>query len=393
MTIKADLKEAIFSLWFAKQRTLLAIIGITIGIGSVIGMVSIGKIIQKEAMKQFLAMGTDLLTLTRFSQNSRDSDRILIQDVNTMELAIPSVKELAPNIQAQGQPTYKGKNIERGSVIGVTQPFIDINKLEIVEGRFLSDLDRLSYYAVVGHSVAEFMKKYANKDLIGEKIKIGDRLFSVIGVLENSTNENLNFEPNHSILTHLTTQIRLDKNLEIQNIKIRIDPNADHQKEIKKIQEYFLNKKSISDIEVRSPQELIKQMDEQMELYTMLLGAIGSISLIVGGVGVMNVMLVSVTERKKEIGVRRALGAKRRNIKAQFLIESTALSMLGGAAGIILGIAVAYFVAQYGKWEFVISEFAIILGFGVSSMVGMFFGYYPASQAAKLDPIVALRSD
>ena len=393
MTIKADLKEAVFSLWFSKQRTLLAIIGITIGIGSVIGMVSIGKIIQKEAMKQFLAMGTDLLTLTRFSQNSRDSDRILIQDVNTMELAIPSVKELAPNIQAQGQPTYKGKNIERGSVIGVTQPFIDINKLEIVEGRSLSDLDRLSFYAVVGHSVAKFMKKHGKKDLIGEKIKIGDRLFSVIGVLENSTNENLNFEPNHSILTHLTTQIRLDKNLEIQNIKIRIDPNAEHQNEIKKIQEYFLNKKSISDIEVRSPQELIKQMDEQMELYTMLLGAIGSISLIVGGVGVMNVMLVSVTERKKEIGVRRALGAKRRNIKAQFLIESTALSMLGGAAGIILGIAVAYFVAQYGKWEFVISEFAIILGFGVSSMVGMFFGYYPASQAAKLDPIVALRSD
>jgi putative ABC transport system permease protein len=394
MSVKADFKEAINSLWYSKQRTLLAIVGITIGIGSVIGMVSIGKIIQEEAMKQFLAMGTDRLTLTRFSQNSKAENRILLQDTIDLKKTIDDIKELAPHINGSGEPTYRGKKFERASIYGVTQSFAPINDFKIAEGRFLSDLDRLSFYAVVGYDIAEVMRQNGGADsLIGEQLKIGDRLFTVIGVLEKSTNQNLDVEPNDAVLTHLTTQARLDKNLEIQNVRIRVGPKTKHDEAIAQIKSYLMSKKGIEDLEIRSPEDLIKQMDEQMEMFTLLLGAIGSISLIVGGVGVMNVMLVSVTERKKEIGVRRALGARRRNIKMQFLIESTTLSMLGGLVGIALGIAVAYFVADYGEWEFVISEMAIAVGFGVSSVVGMFFGFYPASQAAKLDPIQALKSD
>jgi len=394
VSIKADFKEAINSLWYSKQRTLLAIVGITIGIGSVIGMVSIGKIMQQEAMKQFLAMGTDRLTLSRFSQNRKDEHRILLKDTIALVRSNPEIKEAAPYILANKEPTYTGQKFERASLFGVTQSFISVNELKIEEGRFLSDLDRLSYYAVVGHGIAEFMRqKVAGESLIGQQLKIGERLFTVIGSLEHSTNQNLNVDLNYAILTHLTTQIRLDKSLEIQNMRIRVGPQTKHNDVIEQIKNYFLEKKKIQDLEIKSPEDLIKQMDKQMEMFTLLLGAIGSISLIVGGVGVMNVMLVSVTERKKEIGVRRALGARRRNIKMQFLIESTTLSMLGGIVGIVLGVAVAYFVAEHGQWEFVISKFAIMLGFGVSSAVGMFFGFYPASQAAKLDPIQALRSD
>ena len=142
-----------------------------------------------------------------------------------------------------------------------------------------------------------------------------------------------------------------------------------------------------------SAEELIERMEKQMKLFTLLLGAVGSISLIVGGVGVMNVMLVSVTERRREIGIRRALGAKRGGIQSQFLIESMILSIIGGIFGIGLGVAASYVIAHFSKWEFLISYPAILLGFGVSSVVGIFFGFYPAHQAARLDPIAALRSD
>ena len=394
MSVRADFKEAISSLWYSKQRTLLAVVGITIGIGSVIGMVSIGKIIQAEAMKQFLAMGTDRLTLSRYSQNKKDADRILLKDTIDLTQSISTILELAPHIQGNKEATYTGEKFERASVYGVTQAFASVNTLKLSEGRFLSDLDRLSYYAVVGNAIAETMRqKGAGETLVGEQLKIGERLFTVIGALESNTDRNMGIEPDNGIFTHLTTQTRLDKNLQIQNIRIRVSPTAKHDKAIEDIKNYFQEKKAIDDLEIRSPEELIKQMDKQMEMFTLLLGAIGSISLIVGGVGVMNVMLVSVTERKREIGVRRALGARRRNIKMQFLIESTTLSMLGGVMGIAIGITVAYFVARHGQWEFIVSEFAIALGFGVSSAVGMFFGYYPASQAAKLDPIQALCSD
>ena len=144
--------------------------------------------------------------------------------------------------------------------------------------------------------------------------------------------------------------------------------------------------------EVESPEHLLKQVEKQMELYTLLLGSIAGISLIVGGVGVMNIMLVSITERKKEIGIRRALGAKRRNISIQFLIESLVLSLLGGILGVAFGIVGAQIASNWGNWEFVLSNSAIILGLGVSSAVGVFFGLYPAVQASKLDPIVGLRS-
>ena len=146
-------------------------------------------------------------------------------------------------------------------------------------------------------------------------------------------------------------------------------------------------------VKITSPEEIIAQMEKQMQMFTLLLGAIGSISLIVGGVGVMNVMLVSVTERRREIGIRRALGAKRGDIRGQFLIESVILSLIGGLFGIIFGIGASWLIAHFAKWQFALSFSAILLGVGVSNAVGIFFGYYPARQASLLDPIVALKSD
>ena len=403
MSLKSDIREATRSLSSSKQRTLLAVIGITIGIGSVIAMVSVGKIIQHEALKQFMAMGTDILTINHSSGGfgggpGRASGKISLKDAMEIPKYCPTVNLAGPYVQGMGGGSgtiYAGKAIPRASLYGVTQSFIFLDKLKIREGRFISDLDRHAYFCVIGDQVAqELRKKGAGEELVGEKIKINERMFTVIGVLEHATSSRHRaLEPNSSILTHLTTLTRMNPDTAISNIKVRVGPAVDHKTATREIQDYFFKRKKIRDIRVRSPEELIEQMKSQMELYTLLLGAIGSISLIVGGVGVMNVMLVSVTERRREIGIRRALGAKRSNIKNQFLIEAIVLSSLGGVLGIALGIGAAYIAAHFGKWEFILSRSSVFLGFGVASAVGIFFGFYPAQQASKLDPIAALRSD
>jgi putative ABC transport system permease protein len=173
----------------------------------------------------------------------------------------------------------------------------------------------------------------------------------------------------------------------------RTGPGVHYSDAEREILDYLGKQTRTPEWKVFSAEELIERMEKQMRLFTLLLGAVGSISLIVGGVGVMNIMLVSVSERRKEIGIRRALGARRGDIQSQFLIESVILSLLGGIIGIALGVTSSYVIASFSKWQFLISYAAILLGFGVSSAVGVFFGFYPARQASRLDPITALRTE
>ena len=179
----------------------------------------------------------------------------------------------------------------------------------------------------------------------------------------------------------------------IREITARIRPHIHYQQAETEAQAHFRRVAPAAPIAVQSAEQLIESMQRQMRLFALLLGAIGSISLVVGGIGVINVMLVSVVERRKEIGIRRALGARRGDIQLQFLIESLILSLLGGAFGLSLGVAISYVVCQVGDWGFFVSPLALVLGVGVASGVGLFFGFYPERQAARLDPIAALRSE
>ena len=399
MTLKASVKAAARSLYAAKQRTILALLGIIIGIGSVIAMVSIGTIVSAEALKQFKEMGTDILTIrkdfSREQEAARKSDvPIQLNDALNIPAFCPTVLAVAPYISQDGEISYAGKKLEGGSVLGVTQSFAAINKLRVEKGRFISDLDEYGHFCVIGNSIYQKMKESGDSNIIGEKIKLGGAIFTIAGMLEKGPGGGMmrQFEPDESVYIHITTAMRLKGNAEISTITARISPDASAQAAQKQIKEYFKKTKTPA-VRVTTAEELIENMQKQMRLFTLLLGAIGSISLIVGGVGIMNIMLVSVSERRKEIGICRAFGARRKDIQSQFLLESIILSLIGGVMGIAIGVLLSFIVSYFSKWEFMISYTAIFLGVFVSSAVGVFFGFYPARQASRLDPIVALRSE
>lgn len=401
MTLKAHIKASARNLYAAKQRSILALIGIIIGIGSVIAMVSIGTIVSAEALKQFKGMGTNILTIRKnysWEQKAAKKSDVPIQlnDALNIPAFCPTVLAVAPYISQNGEISYTGKiiKVEGGSVLGVTQAFSGINKFRVENGRFISDLDEYDHFCVVGNSIYQKIKESGASNIIGEKIKLGGVIFTIAGAIEKVSGGGRmrQFEPNESAYIHITTAMRLKSNAEISTITAQIKPGASAKSAQKQIKAYFKKTKT-PDVRVTTAQELIKNMQKQTRLFTLLLGAIGSISMIVGGVGIMNVMLVSVSERRKEIGICRALGATRKDIQSQFLTESVILSLIGGVIGIAIGVLLSFIVSYFSKWEFMISYAAILLGVFVSSTVGIFFGFYPARQASRLDPIVALRSE
>jgi len=396
MVIKANIREAFRSLLSAKQRTILALIGIVIGIGSVIGMVSIGTIVQNEVLKQFRDMGIDIVMVSREygeGGGSLTSSGFSFKDILDLKQYGGGVAEVAPFVSAGASIGPEGKQTFI-DLFGVTASFFDLNKLVLREGRLITDLDKDRYFCVIGTDIDGFLKKSGSAPVIGRQFLFGERVYTIIGVLK-PVSEGGGLRPsgiNRSVITHISTGMRAFSGPSITKFLARIQQGHDPAKVKLSIENYFAKKAKGMKTQVRTAEEMIAQMEKQMQLFTLLLGAIGSISLLVGGVGVMNVMLISVTERRKEIGIRRALGAHQGDIMSQFVIESVALCFLGGIFGIILGMTVSYLFAHFSKWDFLISQTAIFLGFGVSTAVGVFFGFYPARQAAKSDPIMALRS-
>lgn len=398
MIFKANLKEALRSLQSAKQRTALALVGIVIGIGSVIAMVSVGTIAQQESLRQFKELGTDVLTLEKEFVADDDpraakATGFRLSMVMGLPTATHAIVQVSPYTQGGGgEAVYQGKPLERANLMGITESFLGMNKLVLSEGRALSDLDTHSRYAVVGSDIAAQMREHGARTLPGQQLRMGDQVFTVVGALAVAPQGGMRrFDPNTAVLVHASTALR-QPGIEIALVNARVRPGLSNAEGTAQVQAYFSQRPGAPLVRISSPEDLIAQMEKQMQMYTLLLGAIGSISLIVGGVGVMNVMLVSVSERRREIGIRRALGARRGDIRGQFLIESVILSLIGGLLGVVLGEAAAWLVCQVAHWQFMVSAGAIALGVGVSTGVGVFFGLYPAGQAAQLDPIVALRA-
>lgn len=392
MILKANIQEAFRSLMTAKQRTLLALIGIVIGIGSVIGMVSIGTIVQHEVLKNFKDMGVDIMK-GRPDTFQDGKGALDVKQLFEIPSRIPEIVAVAPFTNSGFEFARAGEKKYIG-LFGVTAAFFNINKLRVGRGRLLSDLDENRYFCMIGCKTAEFLKQTGIAEPLGAQISFGHRIFTVVGILDKvSIGGGLRPSGlNEAMLVHLSTATRIINNPGDLSFLARSSGGVRPKLLSQKVANFLESGSKGLKVHVETAEELISQMQKQMQLFTLLLGAIGSISLIVGGIGVMNVMLISVSERRREIGLRRALGAQQGDIQSQFVIESIVLCIVGGIIGILLGIAVSYAFARFYNWGFIVSYQSVVLGFGVATAIGLFFGYYPARSAAKLDPIKALRS-
>lgn len=385
--------EAISNLLTTRIRTLLAMIGILVGTASVVAMVSVGQLATRAALDQFKTLGTDMLAVSIYSQgDSSSSNPFDLQAALNLKNVSKNILSLAPYTTPYTSVLYHGQPIDT-AIVGATHNLEQVIGIHMQQGRFISDYDNFSAYCVVGNQIYQKLKAY-DLNPLGSQIKLGNTIFTVVGVTQPwPENDFFQQDINNSIIIPIKTSGLLSKYATIQNIVMRLSPNANIDDVKTKITQYLGQKAPKSQVMMHSAKELIQKMTAQHRIFTLLLGLIGSITLIVGGVGVMNIMFVSVLERRREIGLRLALGAKRHDIQWMFLGEAVILSVSGGIFGIILGILCSFIIAEFAHWHFSIFLLPPVIGFTVSVLIGVFFGFYPARQASQLDPIQTLRTE
>ena len=388
---RANLAEACSSLLTAKHRAVLALIGIAVGVASVSSMISVGAIARAEAARQFQELGTDILKVRLRPQN-RDAGRISVPLADAQGIAaLPSIARAAPYTVASSHVVLGGTEPALARVVGAALAFAGLARLELAEGRFVSRLDGGRYFCTLGADLATALAEARGGRAVGETVRIGETVFTVVGTLRRVAMGQRPFDVNETVFIPIETAARVTPRETLRDILARMSPGTHWREAATELRAWFEQRLPAARVRVRSAEELIEQMHRQRRLYTLLLGAVGGIALLVGGVGVMNVMLVAVTERRREIGIRRALGATRRDIQGQFLAETLILSLAGGLVGILLGLGATFGICRFTGWEFALSWGGTALGAVVSGGAGVFFGFYPAYQAARLDPVTALQ--
>ena len=388
---RANLTEACLGLLAAKQRTGLALIGIMIGVASVSSMISVGTIVRTEAAGQFQELGTDIVKV-RLRSQGRQAGRVSVELLDAEGVVtLPAIGAAAPYTVDSAEVVLGGTATTLAQIVGATPAIVDLNRLNLAEGRFVSKLDGGRYFCTVGAEVAAKLREATGGNVIGASVGIGNTVLTVVGVLARAALGERAFDANGAVIIPIEAASRVTPKATLRDIMARMSPNTDYRDATREIKAYFQYRAPMAKVEVRSAEELIEHLHRQMRLYTLLLGTVGGIALLVGGIGVMNVMLVAVAERKTEIGIRRALGARRRDIQAQFLSEAMILSLVGGAIGAVLAVLTTYGICRFTGWVFSVSVDGTLLGTLVAGGAGIFFGLYPAYQAARLDPVAALQ--
>jgi len=386
--LKNILKLSLKNIVNNKLRSLLTMLGLVIGIASVIILVGIGNGTSTRITSQVQSLGTDVLTL---SINSSDY-YIDYRDLDNM-LKLDNIEALAPYKNVSSTVSRLGTESTRANIIATTPSYLDTLGLTISSGRLLSiiDIENYSKVCLIGNDLAEEIFSLSNP--IGQSIKIDGDNYTVIGVL---TSQGTSFGSNvdEIMIIPFTTAKYLGSDTSINNLYIKVNDEDLIDNTTSLIQYYLSNNLGISSdyFSLSSQESMLNTMDNINNTMSLLLGGIASISLIVGGIGVMNVMLVSVTERTKEIGVRKALGAKRKDILIQFLTEALVLCLVGGFIGIIVGISVGSLLGKMG-YTFTPTILIIFIAFLSSAIIGMIFGIFPANKASKLNPIEALHAE
>ena len=403
MNFLESVKMASKTLVANKMRSSLTMLGIIIGNASVIATIGMGEGAQNFVGQQVESLGTNLLFIVPGSPKAQTRpvsppQTLVLADAEAIASQVPSVKAVAPQITGMQRITYGNTN-QSTTVVGVTPEFLTVRSFDVAQGRFITDLDlrRNEQVVALGADVAETL--FGNTDPIGQQIRIRNVSFSVIGVMQPKGST---FGQNQDdvVLIPLTTMAnRITGNSSPYGTRINfISVSVQNEESMSAAQFQIENLLRLrhqiideDDFTVRNQKDLQATMGAITGALTMLLAAIASISLFVGGIGIMNIMLVSVTERTKEIGLRKALGASQQDILMQFVIEAVILSVAGGLVGIFVGVGGIVLIGSFTPFDAGISTMAIVLATGVSGATGLFFGVIPAKKAAQLDPIVALR--
>lgn len=397
MYLIAHVQEALRNLRYAKLRSALAMLGIIVGTGSVVALISSSELATQHALAQFKTLGTQLLALDFSPPSSamspnRSQAGVNANDVAKLTQPVSGVDHVAPYIMSYGQ-LHVLKKVSSVQVLASTGTLIHIAKIELARGRYVSMLDRHRYFCDIGADVAHEFEQHG-VDPIGQQVLFNHHYLTVVGVLKRwQPTIFLYTDLNHGLLVPLDTAYQMTPAARIANVLFHLTPNVSLATTQSALQHRFAQRLPGWRLDFRNPQQIIGVVAKQRATFTWLLGAIGGIALVVGGIGVMNIMLVSVIERRREIGIRLAIGATGGDILWMFLIESIILTIFGGIIGIILGVSISWGIAVASKWAFRLFSMPILLGFAVSVCVGVLSGFYPALRASQLDPIQSLGND
>ncbi len=385
-----------------KLRALLTMLGIIIGVGAVITMVALGSGAQRAVEERIAALGANVLTVFagqgRFG-GIRITDQTILStdDYEALLRDATLLSAVVPEMQQSFQVKYGNQN-SNVNVVGTTPNYIEVRNYSVPHGRMFTsgDDEARQRYAVLGAAVPRMLG--ANPaGMINQTVQIRGINFEIIGVLSEKGAAGGWGNPDEQILIPLqTAKYRVFGSDRLRSMSVQVADGVPIEQGMVDLERVLRREHKIrpgqeNDFTIRNQQDLLATQQQTTQVFTTLLASIAAVSLLVGGIGIMNIMLVSVTERTREIGVRKALGATRGNIMLQFLVEALALCLVGGALGVLLGVGAAITLSRVMQWNTLISPAAVTIAFGFSAIVGLFFGLWPARRAARLDPIVALR--
>ncbi|MGJ8694003.1 MAG: ABC transporter permease [Thalassotalea sp.] len=411
MKIIALFIDAVSELTQHKLRTLLTLLGMIFGVGAVIAMLNIGEGAEKEAMKMISTMGLHNLIVEaktfeekELREQRKHSSGLNIRDGEISQASLPFVEGFSAQKLIDTYVIFSAHGKSDGEAVGVSPSFFDLSQLVLADGRMLTEHDNQNFLqvALLGASTAKQLFPLGNS--VGQNIKINHLWFKVVGVLNAPFLKKDAFQgiklggEQHQVFVPLKTAIHKFPNKalssEVSSIKLKIADDVDPIAAAKAVS-HLLDRRhnDVDDYNLIVPAALLAQQKQTQQIFNIVMSCVAGISLLVGGIGIMNIMLATVLERTKEIGLLRAIGATQKDIQLQFISESFTISIMGGILGIIFGLILSEFIALYSQWSVSWSLGAIVLSFSICAMVGLIFGVYPAIKASKLNPIDALQSD
>jgi putative ABC transport system permease protein len=403
-----NLSIAMQALRVNKMRSILTMLGIVIGVAAVIAMIAIGGGAQQRLQEQIASLGSNLLIVVPGSiiqsgarLGAGNAQTLTEQDARAITTEISDVAFAAPLTRSNAQVVFGNTNWAT-NINGVYNDYFDVREWNLAEGRFFDqgEITRFGKVAILGKTVSSQL--FGEDNPVGQVVRIRGIPFEIIGLMESKGQSSQGQDQDDVIFVPLTTgRNRLfgeprGRIARVGTIMIKAQEGSDTQEVESRITELLRQRHRIqtgmeNDFQVRNLTEILKTQEAASKVMSMLLAAVASVSLLVGGIGIMNIMLVSVTERTREIGLRLAVGARGRDIMMQFLVEAMTLATLGGAIGVLLGVLISWLVAYIAGWNISLNLLSIIFAVGFSAAIGIFFGYYPAKKAAKMQPIEALR--